>query len=68
MADLKIVGSRDPARSPGTSLSAALQLQRVARALGKWKPARGFVVRGRTWDQAEANYQQKLKEMEAQHD
>lgn len=57
----KIIGTRDPAATPESSLKAALGLQRIARRLGKWDPPRGFVVKGRTWEEAEAAWKEKVR-------
>jgi hypothetical protein len=65
MADLKIVGSRDPARTAEWGFKAALQLQRVAKTLGRWQRPKGLVIKGRTWEEAEALWQARLKEMDA---
>ena len=63
MNALKTVGTRTAAATPAESLRTALQLQRVARRLGKWTEARGFVVKGRTREEAEERWQEAISNL-----
>jgi len=61
MNPLKIVGNRDAAGSPGQSLRTVFQLQRMAAKLGQWKTPRGFVVKGKTREEATAKWEERLQ-------
>ncbi len=63
MNALKIVGTRDAAATPAESLRTLHQLQQLALKTGAWKPARGFVVKGRTHEEAERLWKAKVAEM-----
>jgi hypothetical protein len=53
----KEVGSRVRLASlPSEGLRTGLKLRRTARLLGKWIPERGFIIRGRTAEEAEARW------------
>ena len=45
-----------PASLPGEGLRTGLKLRRTARLLGKWIPERGFIVRGKTAEEAEMRW------------
>ncbi len=64
MNALKTVGTRTTAASPAESLCTGMKLRRIAKRLGKWKPARGFIVMGRTREEAELRWEAQLARTE----
>ena len=65
MNDLKTVGTRTLAASAQESLRTGMKLRRTALRLGKWRPARGFVVVGRTREEAEARWSEVVTKLQA---
>jgi hypothetical protein len=49
----KTVGTREAAGTPQDSVRTVFKLRRLALKTGAWKPVRGFVVKGRTHEDAE---------------
>ena len=65
MNDLKTVGTRTLAASAQESLRTGMKLRRTALRLGIWRPARGFVVVGRTREEAEARWNEAVTKLQA---